>query len=269
MTDRGAPQVSVEPLPALVRRLAGTVADAAADALAARGRCVLLLTGGSLATTFFPALAALDLDWSRIDFVWGDERAVPTSSPESNFRAACELWLDPAKVPQERRHRMPADREDLDAAAAAYGDLLVRLAGRPARVDLALLGVGPDGHVCSLFPGHALLEERARLVAAVEDSPKPPPRRLTVTLPLLAGSRRVVVVAVGATKRAAIAAALGDPRSQLPVARVARFGSRPLFLLDPPAAGEPSPRGAVRARPGTVTRIPAAAPRPRRRRRTP
>ena len=238
MRALGTPEVFVEPLPALVRRLAETVAAGAAAALAERGRCVLLLTGGSLAPTFFPALAALELDWPRIDFVWGDERAVPPSHPDSNYRVARELWLDPAGVPEGRRHRMPADAADLEAAAVSYASLLVRLCGRPVRVDVALLGVGPDGHVCSLFPGHPLLEEESRVVVSVNDSPKPPPRRLTVTLPVLTAARRVVVAAVGEAKRRAIEAALGDSRSELPVARLARLAARPLFLLDPAAAGD-------------------------------
>ena len=231
------PGVVIDAEPGLVRRLAERVAGEAAAALGERGRCVLLLTGGSLAPTFFPALAALSLDGGRVDFVWGDERGVAPDAPESNFRAARELWLDPAGVPEARRHRMPAERPDLEAAAVAYAAELERVAGSPPRADVALLGVGADGHVCSLFPGHPLLGEERRAVAAVHDSPKPPPRRLTVTLPVIAASRLVVVAATGEAKANAVAAALSDAASTLPVALVARRAPRSLFLLDPAAAG--------------------------------
>jgi 6-phosphogluconolactonase len=231
-----AREVVVADVGTLVRRLADRVAGEVAAALEARGRCAMLLTGGSLAPTFFPALAALPLDWGAVDFVWGDERAVPPDHPDSNYRAARELWLDPARVPAARRHRMPAEGTDLEAAAAGHAVELARVAGDPPRIDVALLGVGPDGHVCSLFPGHPLLAEESRLVAAIHDSPKPPPRRLTVTLPVLAAARLVVVAAVGERKAAPVAAALEDPASALPIARVARRAPRTLFLLDPAAA---------------------------------
>ena len=99
-----------------------------------------------------------------------------------------------------------------------------------------LLGVGPDGHVCSLFAGHPVLAVRDRAVAAVEDSPKPPPRRLTLTLPVVTGADQVAVVALGRGKAEVIRAAVEDPGSPLPVALVAREARRTLFLLDPEAA---------------------------------
>lgn len=233
------PEVAIGDVAALAARLAERVAGEVSAALEARGRCVVLLTGGSLAPTFFPALAALPLDWRAVDFVWGDERAVPPDAADSNYRAARELWLDPAGVPQARRHRMPAERGDLEAAAAAYAaelEAVAGVAGGPPAVDVALLGVGPDGHVCSLFPGHPALDEGERWVMAVHDSPKPPPRRLTVTLPVLAAARSTVVAALGEGKAAAVAAALRDPASTLPVALVARRAQRALFLLDAAAA---------------------------------
>lgn len=233
------PEVVIGDLATLAAQLAERVAVEVAAALEARGRCAVLLTGGSLAPDFFPALAALPLDWRAVDFVWGDERAVPPDAADSNYRAARELWLDPAGVPEARRHRMPAERADLEAAAAAYAAELEAAAGgagRPPAVDVALLGVGPDGHVCSLFPGHPALAEGKRWVVAVRDSPKPPPGRLTVTLPVLAAARWTVVAALGERKAAAIAAALRDPASTLPIALVARRAPRALFLLDPGAA---------------------------------
>ena len=222
--------------------LAARVAEEGRRALSERGAFTLALPGGSVATTFFPRLARMDFDWSLADFFWGDERAVPPADPESNYAVARSLWLEPARVPASRVHRMPADAPDLQAAAAAYGRELAARAGTPPRLDLILLGVGPDGHVCSLFPGHPLLAERQRRVAAVEDSPKPPPRRLTLTLPVLAAAELVVVAALGRSKAEVVREALEDKRSALPLALVARQARRALFLLDPGAARLLRPR---------------------------
>ena len=132
---------------------------------------------------------------------------------------------------------MPADAPDLDAAARAYEAQLVERLGTPPALDVALLGVGPDGHVCSLFPGHALLRETVRFVAPIEDSPKPPPRRLTLTLAALAAARLLVVGAFGAAKAAVVREAFDDEKSNLPLALALRQAPRSLVLLDPAAAG--------------------------------
>jgi 6-phosphogluconolactonase len=223
----------------------GTLGDRLAGVLEAgvrampgdRAAFTLALSGGSVATELFPRLAAADVDWERTEFFWVDERAVPPASPESNYGVAAALWLWPAGVPPERIHPMPADDPDLARAARRYSDELERRAGRPPRLDLVILGVGPDGHVASLFPGHPRLDSDA-LVVPVEDSPKPPRRRLSLTLPLLAGARRVVVGAFGESKAAAIHAALEEQDSPLPVARLARLASQPIFLLDASAASK-------------------------------
>jgi len=130
----------------------------------------LALPGGSVAETFFPPLAEAPLDWREVEWFWCDERAVPPDHPESNFRLACELLLSRVPIDPARVHRMKAEADDLDAAAAEYEAELVAVLGGPRRFDVVLLGVGPDGHVCSLFPGHH--EESSRLVIAVTDSPK-------------------------------------------------------------------------------------------------
>jgi 6-phosphogluconolactonase len=211
--------------------------EAEADrAVAARGAFRVALPGGSVATTFFPRLARASVDWTRTDFFWGDERAVPPTHPDSNYGVARSLWLEPARVPEDRVHRMVGEAPDLAREAAEHAAVLERVAGSPPRLDLVLLGVGPDGHVCSLFAGHPVLGERSRWVAVVEDSPKPPPRRLTLTLPVLAAAELVVVVALGRGKAEIIREALEDPGSGLPVALVAREAGRALFMLDAEAA---------------------------------
>jgi 6-phosphogluconolactonase len=167
---------------------------------------------------------------------WADERAVPPGDPESNYGMARTLLLEPAGVPSERTHPMDGQAADLDRAAEAYGDELARVLGTPPRLDLALLGVGPDGHVASLFPGHPVLREEAHAVSAVYDAPKPPARRLTLTLPVLASAAQVVVFATGEAKARMLRTALEHPDSRLPVALLARRAPRVTFLLDPDAA---------------------------------
>lgn len=230
------PEVIVGAPERLAEALAARMEEDARQAFAAGGRFSLALPGGSVARTFFPRLARAEVDWARTDFFWADERAVPPADPESNYGAAQRYWLAPAGVPPASVHRMAADAADLAAAAAAYEGEMVRLLGRPPRLDIALLGMGPDGHVGSLFRGHALLREKRRLAAAVLDSPKPPPHRLTLTLPALAAARRVVVAATGEAKAAPAREALRDPASTLPVSLVIRSARQVLLLLDPAAA---------------------------------
>lgn len=227
-----SPVVVVDKPDALARRLVERLEKGFRSALASRRRFALALPGGSVATTFFPALSAADVDWTQADFFWGDERAVAPDDPESNYRLARSLWLEPRHVPGTRIHRMRAEEADLDRAAADYAREMVGLLGEPPRLDVTLLGMGPDGHVCSLFPGHPLLREERRWVAAVLDSPKPPPRRLTLTMPVLAATDLVVVAAMGDAKAEALRGALDEPDSALPVAMAARGAKAAVFLLD-------------------------------------
>src|SRR4051812_39159434 len=199
MTD-----IKIADLTELTRILADEVQRSAAAAIAERGLFSIALPGGSVATSCFPVLAVLPIDWTRTHFWWVDERAVPATDPESNYGLAERLWLIPAGVPASSIHRMPADAGDLVAAADAYGEELSGALGRVPVLDLALLGMGPDGHVASLFPGHHLLDEHERLAVAISDAPKPPPQRLTLTLPVLQRARTVVVAAFGASKAKAL-----------------------------------------------------------------
>ena len=230
------PEVIVDKPAALSEALAARFEGEARRALAARRFFSVALPGGSVGSTFFPRLARAAVDWSRTEFFWGDERAVPASDPESNFGLARSLWLEPAGVPASRIHRMEADVPDPEAAARAYSDAMVRLLGAPPRLDLVLLGVGPDGHVCSLFPGHPLLRDEGRYVAVVRDSPKPPPRRLTLTMPVLTAAELVVVAVLGRGKAEVLREALEQEDSALPLALVRRRARRAVFFADEPAA---------------------------------
>lgn len=229
---------------ALADSVAAELVAAGARAIAERGRFTLALPGGSVATTCLPRLVSSALDWSRTHVFFGDERAVPPDHPDSNYGLARTLLLSRVPLPADRVHRMPARPEALAEAARACERTLVEVLGDPPRLDLALLGVGEDGHVCSLFPGHPALQTTG-WVAAVRDAPKPPADRLTLTLPALAAARQVVVVAMGARKAPVIREAIEEAESTLPVARVARESSDAWFILDADAAsqlGQPSSR---------------------------
>lgn len=201
------------------------------SAMRDRERFSVALPGGSVAVNCFASLAAVPIDWRRVHFFWVDERAVPPTDPESNFALAQSLWFEPARVPSASIHRMPTDGPDLAAAVMAYSGELTRELGLPARLDFVLLGVGADGHVASLFPGHAALSDE-RLVAGMSDAPKPPARRLTLTLPVLGSARRLVAVAFGESKADALHEALEREHARTPLAEVLRRCERPLVLMD-------------------------------------
>jgi 6-phosphogluconolactonase len=230
------PEIIIDTAVNLTETMSARVERDGLRALAARGRFALAIPGGSVARTFFPRLARGSFDWSRADFFWGDERAVVPTDAESNYGLARSLWLDSAGVPADRIHRLEAESADPVAAAAAYADELTRLLGQPPRLDIVLLGVGTDGHICSLFPGHALLGENRKWVAVETSAPTPPPRRLTLTMPTLAAAERVILAAMGETKAEVVRAALRDPDSSLPVAIALRHARKALVLLDPAAA---------------------------------
>ncbi len=219
--------------------------DAVRHALAARGAFHVALAGGNTPRSLAEAVTSepdLDFAWHRTHVWWGDERAVPPDHPDSNYAMAEELLLARVPIPPTQVHRMPADADDLEAAARAYALTLAK--GTGARrgeapvLDLVWLGVGEDGHVASLFPGAPALQVTDRWVEAVTDAPKPPPRRLTLTLPVLFAARRVVILASGAEKSAIVRAAIegGHGAEALPARTVATATAGRLWLLDAAAA---------------------------------
>jgi 6-phosphogluconolactonase len=157
---------------------------------------------------------------------WGDERAVPPDSNDSNFGLANEMLLTPLASKAPQAVRMQAELPDLSAAARDYGAAL------PSALDLLILGVGEDGHVCSLFPGHrALMVEDARAIA-IEDSPKPPPRRLTLTMSYVLRSRNVWVIAVGERKRRLLQDAISRSAVATPIDLVVAQGKAVTIFTD-------------------------------------
>jgi 6-phosphogluconolactonase len=170
------------------------------------------LTGGTIADKIHREIARLgadsDVDWSRVDFFWGDERFVAPDSDERNAVQTRVAMLDALPVDPARVHEIPstADAADVDAAAAAYA-ATVRAMGS-GRFDLLMLGVGPDGHIASLFPGFPQLDLRDVVTAGVTGSPKPPPERVTLTYEALARSEEVWFVVSGRDKAEAVGRAL-------------------------------------------------------------
>jgi 6-phosphogluconolactonase len=197
----------------------------------AAGSASCALTGGGTALIFLSALRNANVDWRQITLFWGDERAVPADDPESNYGLAERMLLSPLGANAPRAIRMPADASNLDQAALWYDDALAReLDEQP--LDLAILGVGEDGHVCSLFPGHkALLVENRRAVA-VEDAPKPPKRRLSLTLNFVLQTKKIWLIAIGARKLPVLQAAINKTSNTTPLDIVLRQASDVAIFTD-------------------------------------
>ena len=211
------------PAPDIPEIVVHSTADDLADAVAVRLSEVLAaaqaegripsiaLTGGTIADKVHRALARVSpdrFDWSQVDVWWGDERYVPAASDDRNAKQARQALLDHVGVTPDRVHEMPASdagHADLTEAARAYGDELRHAGGY--RFDVVMLGVGPDGHVASLFPGTTQLDVDDDIAVPVLDSPKPPPERISLTLPALNRAREVWFVASGAEKAEAVARA--------------------------------------------------------------
>jgi 6-phosphogluconolactonase len=170
------------------------------------------LTGGSIAEAVHRQIALRaaehDIDWGRVVFWWGDERFVAPDDPDRNALDARAAFLDVVGATQV--HEVPSTdgATDVEAAAAAYGDLLRSAGG--GEFDLVMLGLGPDGHVASLFPGFEQLDTDDRITVPVTGSPKPPPERVSLTFPALNRTRAVWFMVTGAGKADAVRRALAD-----------------------------------------------------------
>jgi len=202
---------------ALVAAVGDRLADEIVSAVETRGRANISLTGGGTGIKVLSRLAGHSdrIDWSKVHLFFGDERYVPADDDERNEKQAREALIDPVGVPAANVHAMPASDgefgDDLDAAALAYEQVLAAQGdGEPTPVfDVHLLGMGPEGHVNSLFPHTPAVRETTRIVVGVPDSPKPPPLRITMTLPAVARSREVWLIVSGEGKAEAVAAAVG------------------------------------------------------------
>ncbi|MCE9672268.1 6-phosphogluconolactonase [Myxococcus stipitatus] len=215
----------VVPAPALPREAAEWMARSLQTALTMKRRASLALSGGGTPGPAYRELARMTLPWERVDVYFVDERFVPPDHPESNYHLVEEALLRPLRLAPAQVFRMEGEREDRDAAARDYAALL------PSSLDVVLLGMGPDGHTASLFPGHPALEEKSRRVLAVV-GPKPPPWRMTLTLPTLLAANAVLMLVAGAGKKDAAQRALAGDQA-LPAGRV----TNAQWMMDSAAAG--------------------------------
>lgn len=218
----------------------------------------IVLTGGSMASAVLAAAAAhrqvRDIDWSLVHVWWGDERFVAAGSADRNDAAAGVLF-DRVQIPVQNIHRVAStdDGLDLDAAAAAYERELARygpavtaatgeIEGPWPTFDICFLGVGPDGHIASLFPDRHEIQVTDRAVLPVRDSPKPPPERVTLTRPVINSSRRVWLVLAGADKASALGLALAGASYESVPAAGAKGRRRTIFFVDEAAAAQVPPQ---------------------------
>src|SRR5213593_296194 len=243
------PTVTVVPDPdALADAAARLIAEAAADAIEARGRFMWALAGGETPRATYARLALPPfrerVDWRRVWVFFGDERAVPPDHPDSNYRMAHETLLGKVPIPAAQVLRIRCEAEDHEVAAAEYAGALVTAfgtrRGELPRFDLVLLGMGVDGHTASLFPGSPVVREVFRMVAAVHVAAASIPQRLTLTLPVLNAAARVVFLVAGAEKAKVVKAVLGE-RATLPAAMVRPADGELVWLLDRAAAAQLSP----------------------------
>jgi 6-phosphogluconolactonase len=235
----------------LVKAAAARLIVRLVDAQSATGSASVVLTGGGVGIATLAAVAATPardaVDWRHLDVWWGDERYLPGGDPERNETGAREALLDHVDVDPARVHPMPSADSGLspEDAAQAYADELRRAArpedhGPVPSFDVLLLGVGPDAHVASLFPGMpALYDERP--VVAIHGAPKPPPTRISMTMPTIRSARQVWQLAAGEEKAGAIRLALSEAGPVQVPAAGARGRQKTLFLLDRAAASKIPP----------------------------
>lgn len=232
----------------LARAVAARIVTTLVDAQAARGHASIVLTGGGIGVATLRELAASPardaIEWDALDVWWGDERFLPSGHPERNETQAREALLDAVDLDPQRVHAMPPsdgpDGDDVDAAAERYARELAAAAQPEDHADVPsfdvlMLGLGPDGHVASLFPeSPALYDERT--VIPVRGAPKPPPTRLSLSFAAINSAREVWLITAGEEKSGAVRMALGGAgSSQIPAAGVAgRVRTR--WLLDRAAA---------------------------------
>lgn len=231
----------------LVAAVGDRLVDVIINAIATRGRALIVLTGGGTGIGLLKRVReqADKIDWAQVHLFFGDERFVPSDDDERNEKQAREALIDHVDIPDANVHAMPASDgefgDDIEAAALAHEQVLAATAddGEPAPdFDVHLLGVGGEGHINSLFPHTPAVRDAERLVVAVTDSPKPPPKRITLTLPAVQRSREVWLVVAGAEKADAVAAAIGGATpDDVPAAGgVGRVAT--VWLLDEDAAAK-------------------------------
>jgi len=237
-TERGELIIFDDPLK-VAHACAQHVVRAAQAVLADRGRFAVALAGGSTPRASYEILAqqfARRIDWPQVEVFFGDERCVPPEHRDANYRMARETLLDHVPLGADRVHRMLGERAP-EEAAALYESVLTRVLGNEARLDLVLLGMGPDGHTASLFPGSAALDERVKKVTA-NFVPKLDAWRLTMTAPQLNAAAEILIVTTGDEKADALAQAFHSPEGTVPIQLVRPTSGRLTWIVDNKAAAK-------------------------------
>lgn len=223
---------------AVAERAASEIARQLRSAIERRGSAHLALSGGSTPGRAYELLAASQPGWDAVQLWFADERCVPPDDAQSNYLMAAQTLLDHVPLAPEQVHRMQGEHgpkegaqlyaKELEANIASDGELVPVL-------DMIVLGIGPDGHVASLFPGSHTLDAGDRAVClGVQDSPKPPPERITLSLAVLRAARRCVLLATGASKADAISATMASPSKHVPASLLRR--ERLTAIVDDEAA---------------------------------
>ena len=231
----------------LAESVAGRFISSLGKTLAVKDVAHVVLTGGSMGGAVLEAVAAApnrdSVDWARVHFWWGDERWLPRGDAERNETQSRAALLDHIGLDESHVHPLAASDEgvELDDAAVAYARELAAHGApgnRLPQFDITFLGVGPDGHVASLFPQHTGVRLKEANVIAVRNSPKPPPERLSLTLPVINSSERVWLVLAGADKASALGLTLaGVSPNEVPAAGV-KGVLRTDFYVDSEATAE-------------------------------
>jgi 6-phosphogluconolactonase len=217
----------------LAKRAAGVIAADARAAVAARGRFIMAVSGGKTPWQMLRELASEDVPWANVHVFQVDERIAPAGDPDRNYTHLRATLLENAPIPAEQIYAMPVDNSDVEAAAGEYASTLESVAGKPPVIDLAHLGLGPDGHTASLIPNDPVLNVTDRDVAITGVYQNR--RRMTLTYPVLNRSRRILWLVSGKDKVTAMAK-LRKADPSIPGGRISQ--SQALLLADRAAAGE-------------------------------
>ncbi|KAF5382939.1 hypothetical protein D9757_006333 [Collybiopsis confluens] len=229
----------------LMSSLASFIVKVQKESIDKKGRFTIAISGGSLPKQLNGLVGNPAVKWDHWQVFYADERVVPLSDPDSNHLLCTNELFNKVPIPKENIHTIDVSHlNDLEELSDAYEKELIKEfaqkdSARFPVFDLILLGMGPDGHTASLFPGHDLLADEDRWVAYLDDSPKPPPKRITLTFPVINHAARVVFVAAGAGKADILSKVLDKPEEGLPASRVRPVHPGQLFwFVDQAAAAK-------------------------------